>query len=50
MSKWDDWYHDQNDATKAWLDAQEKEDNKLMLLGAIPGFFFGVILTILLLL
>jgi len=41
MSKWDDWYNNQNETTRAWLDAQSKEDNKLIVLGMIPGFILG---------
>jgi len=47
MSKWDDWYHQQNEATQEWLDNQQKEDDKLILLGMLPGFFIGVLVTIL---
>lgn len=49
-SKWANWYDNQNDATKVWLDTQAKEDNKLIFLGMLPGFFLGVIVTTLLLL
>lgn len=41
MSKWDDWYNNQNETTRAWLDAQAKEDRKLIFLGMIPGFILG---------
>lgn len=43
MSKWDDWYDRQNETTRAWLDAQAKEDKKLIYLGMIPGFTLGFI-------
>ena len=49
MSKWKNWYNKQNDTTRAWLDAQAKEDNKLIFLGMFPGFLLGVFFTLLLL-
>lgn len=48
MSKWDDWYHNQNEATQAWLDAQAKEDNKLILMGMFCGFVLGFVISTLL--
>ena len=50
MSKYERWYQNQNEATRAWLDSQYKEDSKLIIVGMIPGFFLGVIVTIILLL
>ena len=50
MSKWDNWYNNQNETTRAWLDAQAKEDRKLIYLGMIPGFILGFIFATLLLL
>ena len=50
MSKWDDWYNNQNETTRAWLDAQAKEDRKLIYLGMIPGFVLGFIFATLMLL
>ena len=41
-SKWDRWYDNQNEATKVWLDAQAKEDNKFILTFGIPIFFMGL--------
>ncbi len=50
MSKWDDWYHNQNDATQAWFDEQSKKDNNLILMSIGVGFFFGFIVGALVLL
>ena len=40
-NKYTKWYENQNETTKAWLDAQAKEDRKLIYLGMIPGFILG---------
>ena len=50
MSKWDDWYHNQNETTQAWIDAQSKEDNKLIMLGVLCGTLLGFVFATLLLL
>jgi hypothetical protein len=50
MSKWDDWYHNQNEATQAWIDSQSKEDNKLIGMGIFVGFMLGMLVTILMML
>lgn len=42
-SKWDRFYKNQNDTTRAWFDAQAKEDNKLIASIAIPTFLLGLI-------
>jgi len=44
MSKWDRWYENQNDATKAWLDARAKEDNKFALSIMLPSLSFGLLI------
>lgn len=41
-SKWERWYDNQNPTTRAWLDAQAKEDNKLIASIAIPTFLLGL--------
>ena len=46
-SKWDRWYDNQNAATKAWIDAQEKEQNKFALAIGVPSFFLGIIFGLL---
>lgn len=43
-SKWDIWYDNQNEATRAWIDAQSREDNKLIFTSMAVGAFFGFIL------
>ena len=43
MTKWEKWYENQNPATKAWLDAQAKEDNKFIISIGTPIFFLGII-------
>ena len=50
MSKYAEWYNNQNETTRAWLDAQAKEDRKLIYLGMIPGFILGFIFAILIVL
>ena len=50
MSKWDIWYHNQNDATRAWLDNQSKLDQPLTYMSIGIGFFFGFIVGALVLL
>jgi len=45
MSKWDDWYHNQNEATQAWIDARSKEDDKLIMLGVICGTVLGFLVA-----
>ena len=40
-TKWDNWHDSQNETTKAWLDAQAKEDNKLIYVGMTIGFVIG---------
>lgn len=49
-SKWDRFYENQNDTTRAWLDAQSKETNKLITAVSVPvfilGLLFGFILSI----
>lgn len=49
-SKFNEWYEAQNETTKTWLDAKSREDDKLILLGMIPGFLLGVVFTIYLML
>jgi len=49
-NKWANWYDQQPEHTKAWLDKQQKEDDKLILLGMLPGFFLGALFATLLLL
>jgi len=44
MSKWDRWYENQNDATKAWLDTRAKEDNKFALSIMLPSLSFGLLI------
>ena len=48
MSKWDDWYNNQNEATQAWIDNQAKEDNKLIMIsvlcGTVLGFVFATLM------
>jgi len=43
VTKWEKWYENQNDSTKAWLDAQAKEDNKFILSIGTPIFFLGML-------
>ena len=43
MSKWDDWYNNQNEATQAWIDNQAKEDNKLIMIGVLCGTVLGFV-------
>jgi len=43
VTKWQKWYDNQNDATKAYFEAQAKEDNKLIVAVAIPTFLLGLI-------
>lgn len=43
-SKWDKWYDNQNEATKVWLDARTKEDNKFALTIAIPSLICGIMI------
>ena len=50
MSKWEKWYNNQNETTRAWLDKQAQEDNKLIFLGMLPGFILGFVFATLLLL
>jgi len=50
MSKYERWYQNQNEATRAWLDSQYKEDSKLIIVGMIPGFLLGFVFATLLLL
>lgn len=50
MSKWEKWYNNQNETTRAWLDAQAKEDNKLIYMGMVYGFLLGAVFVTLLLL
>jgi len=42
VTKWDKFYNNQNATTRAWLDAQAKEDNKLIVAVAIPTFLLGL--------
>ena len=48
MNKWDKWYSNQNDATRAWLDAKSKEDNKLILISVLCGTLIGFVFSTLL--
>lgn len=48
MNKYEAWYNNQNDTTKAWLDAQQKEDDKLIFLGMGIGFILGIVVGIIL--
>ena len=48
MTKWQKWYDNQNEATKVWLDARAKEDNKFALTVAIPSLTFGIMIGFLL--
>ena len=45
MSEWNNWYNKQNETTRAWLDAQAKEDRKLIFLGMVPGFILGFLVA-----
>jgi len=47
VSKWDDWYNNQNEATQAWIDRQNKQDNTLIGMGIFVGFILGMLVTIL---
>ena len=42
MTKWQKFYNNQNPTTQAWLDAQAKEDNKLIVAVVIPAFLLGL--------
>lgn len=42
-SKWDIWYDNQNETTRAWLDAQAKETTKFTLAIGIPIFTMGLL-------
>lgn len=48
MTKWEKFYNNQNDTTKAWLDAQSKEDNKFAFAVGMPMFVIGVLIGFLL--
>ena len=50
MNKWTKWYNNQNETTRSWLDAQAKEDDKLIFVGIATGFVFGFVTATLLLL
>ena len=50
MSKWNNWYDNQNETTRAWLDSQAREDNKLIGMGIFVGFILGMLVTILMML
>ena len=43
MTKWQKWYDNQNDATRAYFARQEAEDNKLIVAVAIPTFIMGMV-------
>lgn len=49
-SKWTTWYENQNEATRAYLDAQTKADMPLiyhgMGIGFLIGFFVGFLVFI----
>ena len=47
VTKWDRWYEQQNDATKAWIDARAAEDTKFALTVAAPALVFGILVGIL---
>ena len=47
MTKWEKFYNNQNATTRAWLDAQAKEDNKFVVAIGLPIFFLGVVVGIL---
>ena len=47
VTKWDKWLNNQNDATKAYFEAQAKEDNKFITAIAVPTFVLGVVVGIL---
>jgi type III secretory pathway component EscT len=48
VNQWDKWYNNQNDATRAGLDAQAKEDNKLILISVLCGILIGFVFSTLL--
>jgi hypothetical protein len=48
VTKWEKFYNNQNATTRAWLDSQAKEDNKLIVAVAIPAFMFGILIGFLL--
>ena len=48
VTKWEKFYNNQNDTTKAWLDAQSKEDNKFAFAVGMPMFVIGVLIGFLL--
>lgn len=41
-NKFQKWYDNQNDTTKAWLDAQSKNDLQLIFSSMLFGFIAGV--------
>jgi uncharacterized Tic20 family protein len=41
-NKFQKWYDNQNDTTKAWLDAQAKNDLQLIFSSMLFGFIAGV--------
>ena len=48
VTKWEKWYNNQNASTKAYLDEQNKEDNKFAFAVGMPMFVIGVIIGFLL--
>ena len=47
MTKWEKFYNNQNATTRAWLDAQAKEDNRFALTIGIPTFLLGLVFGLL---
>ena len=47
VTKWNKWLNSQNDTTKAYFQAQAKEDNKFITAIAVPTFILGVVVGIL---
>ena len=42
-SKWDKFYENQNETTRAWLDTQAAETNKLITAVSVPAFIVGLL-------
>lgn len=42
-SKWDKFYKNQNETTRAWLDTQAAETNKLITAVSVPAFIIGLL-------
>ena len=43
QSKYDKFYNNQNETTRAWLDTQATETNKLITSVSVPAFILGLL-------